>query len=729
MVGSIRNGIVRVTSLAALAIFGGPATIMSQAAPKPPVARVVPKVDTLHGEKRVDNYFWLREKGSPEVRAYLAAENAYTEAGMTHTQALQETLYKELLGRIKETDMAVPHRQGGYWYYTRTEEGKSYPIYCRKKGTLKAPEEVILDQNELACDKEFHALGGFDVSPDGSRLLYLEDLTAFREYTLYVKDLSTGRVIDSIDKVWNGTAWADDNRTFFYVTADSAKRGNAVWRHVIGAPREKDTKVFQEDDVLNDVTAFRSRSGKYVFIPADGFTSSEWRVVTTANPTAAPRVIAPRRSNVEYSVEHGGEFFYIYTNDAARNFRIVRAPEHDPSPGNWKDWLAHRDTAFVEGIDVFERHAVVRERTEGLRRLRVTELATNRSHSVTFPESAYAVFVGSNPEFDTNVVRFTYASPVTPSSVYDYNMATQQRELKKRQEIPSGFESSRYEVQRRVAPARDGAQVPVSILLQRGTRFDSSNPLLLYAYGSYGATTEATFDSNVFSLVDRGMIYAIAHVRGGQEMGRQWYDNGKMLKKKNTFNDFIDVAEFLVKTGYTSADGLVASGGSAGGLLMGVVTNMRPDLFKAVAADAPFIDVINTMLDGSLPLAAQEWEQWGDPRNPEHYAYIRSYSPYDNVEAKAYPHLLVTTSLNDSQVMFWEPAKWVAKLRALKTDVNPLYLKVNLAGGHGGSSGRYDRLREIAFKYAFILDAVGRAGSTSPMRPAAAPGRPDGRSP
>ena len=410
--------------------------------------------------------------------------------------------------------------------------GEVLPIYCRKKGTLEAPEEVILDQNELARDKEFHALGGFDVSPDGSRLLYLEDLTAFRDYTLYVKDLSTGRVIDSIDKVWNGTAWADDNRTFFYVTADSAKRGNAVWRHVIGAPREKDTKVFQEDDVLNDVTAFRSRSGKYVFIPADGFTSSEWRVVTTANPTAAPRVIAPRRSNVEYSVEHGGEFFYIYTNDAARNFRIVRAPEHDPSPGNWKDWLAHRDTAFVEGIDVFERHAVVRERTDGLRRLRVTELATNHSHSVTFPESAYVVFVGSNPEFDTDVVRFTYGSPVTPSSVYDYNMATQQRELKKRQEIPSGFDSSRYEVQRRLAPARDGVQVPVSILLQRGTRLDSSNPLLLFAYGSYGATTEPTFDSNVFSLVDRGMIYAIAHVRGGQEMGRQWYDNGKMLKKK-----------------------------------------------------------------------------------------------------------------------------------------------------------------------------------------------------
>ena len=690
---------------------------MSQAAPKPPVACVVPKVDTLHGEKRVDNYFWLREKGSPEVRAYLAAENAYTEAGTTHTQALQETLYKELLGRIKETDMAVPHRHGGYWYYSRTEQGKSYPIYCRKKGSLEAAEEVILDQNELARDKKFHALGGFDVSPDGSQLLYLEDLTAFREYTLYVKDLRTGRVIDSIDKVWNGTAWADDNRTFFYVTADSAKRGNAVWRHVIGAPREKDTKVFQEDNVLNEVTAFRSRSGKYVFICADGFTSSEWHVVPTANPMAAPRVIAPRRSEVEYSVEHGGGFFYIYTNDGARNFRIVRAPEDDPSPGNWKDWLAHRDTAFLEGIDVFQRHAVVRERTEGLGRLRVTELTTNHSHCVTFPESAYSVFVGSNPEFDTDVVRFTYASPVTPSSVYDYNMATEQRELKKRQEIPSGFDASRYEVQRRVARARDGVQVPVSILLPRGTRLDGSNPLLLYGYGSYGFTTEPDFDSNVFSLVDRGMIYAIAHIRGGQEMGRKWYDDGKMLQKKNTFNDFIDVAEFLVKAGYTSADRLVANGESAGGLLMGVVANMRPDLFKAVVAEAPFVDVVNTLLDDSLPLATQEWEQWGDPRNPEHYAYIRSYSPYDNVEAKAYPRLLVTTSLNDSQVMFWEPAKWVAKLRALKTDANPLYLKMNLAGGHAGSSGRYDHLREVAFKYAFILDAVGRPGSTSPKYP------------
>jgi oligopeptidase B len=713
----IRFRIVRVASLSVLAILSVPTSTMSQAPPNPPVARVVPKVDTLHGGKRVDNYFWLREKGSPEVHAYLEAENAYTEAAMTHAQALQETLYKELLGRVKETDMVAPHRQGGYWYYTRTEKGKSYPIYCRKKSTLEAAEEVILDQNELARDKKFHALGGFDVSPDGSRLLYLEDLTAFREYTLYVKDLSTGRVIDSIDKVWNGTAWANDNRTFFYVTADSAKRGNAVWRHVVGAPREQDTKVFQEDNARNEVTAFRSRSGKYVFIRADGFTSSEWRLVPTATPMAPPRVIAPRRGNVEYSVEHGGEFFYIYTNDTARNFRIVRAPEDDPSPANWKDWLAHRDKAFVEGVDVFKRHAVVRERTEGLRRLRVTELATNRSHFVTFPESAYSVFLGSNPEFDTELVRFTYASPVTPSCVYDYNMATQQRVLKKRQEIPSGFDASRYEVQRRMAPTRDGVQVPVSILLPRGTRLDGSNPLLLYAYGSYGFTTEPTFDSNVFSLVDRGMIYAIAHIRGGQEMGRQWYDDGKMLKKKNTFNDFIDVAEFLVKTGYTSADWLVANGLSAGGLLMGVVTNMRPDLFKAVVAEVPFVDVVNTMLDGSLPLSTQEWEQWGDPKNPEHYAYIRSYSPYDNVEAKAYPCLLVTTSLNDSQVMFWEPAKWVAKLRALKTDANPLYLKVNLTGGHGGSSGRYDHLREIAFKYAFILDAVGRTGSTSSKDP------------
>jgi len=679
------------------------------AAQSPPVARIIPRVDTLNGEIRVDNYFWLREKQNPEVRTYLEAENAYTATGMQHTEALQEQIYRELLGRIKETDLSVPYRQGGFWYYTRTEQGKAYPIYCRRPGTLDAPEQVILDQNALAQGKRFDALGGFDVSPDGRLLMYLEDTTAFRVYTLYVKDLPSGRIIDSIANVWNGTAWADDNRTFFYMTADSAKRGNAVWRHVLGTPRSADVKVFQEDNVLNNVTVFRSRSGKYVFIPADGFTSSEWRVIPTANPTADPRVIAPRRAGVEYEVDHGDGFFFLYTNDNARNFKIVRIPETDFSPAGWTDWLPHRDSVFVEGVDVFRRYAVVSERSGGLRRLRVTNLQTNQSQYVTFPEAAYGVFPANNPEFDTETFRFSYSSLVTPNSVYDYDLRRGTRELKKRQEIPSGFDASRYEVRRLMARARDGVLVPVSVLMQRGAPTDGSRPLLLYAYGSYGATTEPTFNANVLSLVDRGFIYAIAHIRGGQEMGRQWYDDGKMMHKLNTFRDYIDVAEDLVRRHYTTSQRLVANGGSAGGLLMGAVVNMRPDLFRAVVADVPFVDVINTMLDASLPLTAQEWEQWGNPRIPEQYAYMRQYSPYDNVAAKAYPWMLVTTSFNDSQVMYWEPAKWVAKLRATKTDHNPLYFKINLDGGHGGSSGRYDRLREIAFRYAFMLDAVGLA--------------------
>jgi oligopeptidase B len=690
----------------------------AQAPPNPPMAKKDPKTTTLHGVTLVDDYHWLRDKGAAEVTAYLEAENAYTEAGMKHTAALRETLYKEMLGRIKESDEAVPYRDGDYWYYTRTEQGKGYPIFCRKKGTLDAPEEVFLDQNALAEGKPFHALGGLDVSPDGSKLLYLEDLTAFREYTLYVKDLVTGRMLESIPKVWNGTAWADDNRTFFYMTADAAKRGNAVWRHVIGTPREQDPKVFQEDNVLYTVSVFRSRSDQYILIPADGFTSSEWRAIPSARPETAPRVIAARREGVEYSVEHGGGFFYLLTNDGARNFRIARAPDHADDLA-WSDWSPHREDVFVENLDVFRDFAVVMERREGLRRLRVVELPGGASHDITFPETAYGVFPTGNPEFTASHFRFSYSSLVTPASVYDYDLRTRERTLRKRQEIPSGFDASRYEVQRRMAPARDGAQVPVSLLLPKGASLDGSRAALLYAYGSYGATMEPTFNTNVLSLVDRGMIHAIAHVRGGQEMGRPWYDDGKMMKKMNTFNDFIDVAEYLVKSGYTKPERLVANGGSAGGLLMGAVANMRPDLFRAIVAEVPFVDVINTMLDTSLPLTAQEWEQWGNPQNAEHFAYMRRYSPYDNVAKQAYPWLLVTTSLNDSQVMYWEPAKWVAKLRAMKTDKNPLYLRTNMAGGHGGSSGRYDRLRETAFRYAFMLDAVGLAGA-QPRPPTAA---------
>ncbi len=695
--------LVRVAAMATAVSFT-PAILPGQ---EPPVAERIAHVDTLHGDVRVDDYFWLREKANPAVVAYLEAENAWTSGGLKHTEALQARLYQEMLGRIKETDLSVPYRDAGWWYYSRTEQGKAYPIFARKRGTLRAAEQIYFDQNAAAEGKKFHALGGMDVSPDGRLLLYLEDTTAFREYTLYVKDLESGEILDRIPQVWNGTAWADDNRTFFYMTADSAKRGNAVWRHVIGTPREQDVRVFEENDVLNNVSVYRSRSGKYVFIPSEGFTSSEWRMISTADPTAEPRVIAPRRAGVEYSVEHAGRYFLIYTNDGAVNFRVVRAPEENPGPEYWTDWLAHGDSVFVESVDAFQRFVVVSERAGGLRRLRITDLASGVSHYVTFPESAYGVFPAANPEFDTDVFRFSYSSLVTPPSVYDYNPATRRRTLKKRQEIPSGFQPSAYRVRRFFAPARDGMQVPVSLLMRRGTQLDGRHPLLLYAYGSYGATMEPIFNSNVLSLVDRGFVYAIAHIRGGQEMGRRWYDDGKMLNKLNTFYDYIDVAEDLVRRKYTSPERMVANGGSAGGLLMGAVANMRPDLFRAIVADVPFVDVINTMLDGSLPLTAQEWEQWGNPRIREQYQYMMRYSPYDNVRPQDYPWMLVTTSLNDSQVMYWEPAKWVARLRATKTDHNPLYLKTNMAGGHGGSSGRYDRLHEAAFRYAFMLAAVG----------------------
>ena len=677
---------------------------------RPPVAQQIARVDTLHGDVRTDNYFWLREKTNPKVLAYLDSENAYTAAGMRHTEALQDKLYHEMLGRIRETDLSVPFRDNGYWYYSRTEQGKAYPILCRKRGSLEATEEVYLDENALAAGKKFFALGGQQVSPDGGRLAYLQDTTALRVYTLLVKDLRTGKTLaDTLGQVVPGLAWANDNRTIFYSTADSARRTNAVWRHVLGQPRASDVKVFQDDDVLNNVDVARSKSGKFVFIADDGFTSSEWRVIPTSNPTVSPRVIAPRRANIEYSVDHIDGAFLMVTNDSARNFRIVRIPEADFSRARWTDWVPGNDSVFIEGIEPFRNYVVVSERSSGLPRLRVIDLATRGVHYITFPEPAYGVFPTQNAEFDSHTLRFQYSSLLTPASTFDYDLATHQRVLKKRVDVP-GYDASQYEVKRLMVPVRDGVHVPVSMLVHKGWMQDGSHPLLLYAYGSYGYTTEATFNSPVLSLVDRGFAYAIAHIRGGQEMGRQWYDDGKMMKKKNTFNDFVDVAEYLEQQKFTSANTLVANGGSAGGLLMGAVTNMRPDLFRAVVADVPFVDVINTMMDASLPLTSQEWQQWGDPHIKEQYEYMKTYSPYDNVERKAYPWMLVTSSLNDSQVSYWEPAKWVAKLRAMKTDSNPLYFKINMAGGHGGSSGRYDRLHEIAFRDAFILDAVGLAG-------------------
>ena len=676
----------------------------------PPTATIKPRIDTLHGDIRTDNYFWIREKTNPEVIAYLNAENTYTAAKMKHTEALQQKLYDEMLGRIKETDQSVPFRDNGYWYYNRTEKGKSYPIHLRKKGTLEAPEEILFDENALAAGKKFSGVGDWAVNPGGSRVTYLHDTTALRVYTLYVKDLRTGQLLgDSISRVVPSIAWANDT-ILFYETADSARRTNAVWRHVLGHPQSSDVKVFQQDDLLYSPSIARSKSGKYIMINDFGYTSTEWRAIPTDNPTAVPIVISTRRPNVEYQVDDIDGAFLMTTNDGARNFKVQQIPINALSTGKWVDWIPASDSVFIQFLEPFKNYVVVVERSGGLRRLHVKDLKTRRAdHYITFPEPAYAVSPTQNVEFDSPTLRFSYSSPVTPPSTYDYNMATRQRVLLKRLDVPT-FDPSKYEVKRFMVTARDGARVPVSmIVLKNGWKQDGTHPLLLYAYGSYGSTTEAGFNSSVLSLVDRGFAYAIAHIRGGQEMGRAWYDEGKMMKKKNTFFDYIDVAEYLEKQNYTSKDKMIANGGSAGGLLMGAVANMRPDLFRAVVADVPFVDVINTMIDASIPLTAQEWQQWGDPHNSEAYAYMRSYSPYDNVEHKAYPWLLVTTSLNDSQVGYWEPAKWVAKLRAMKTDTNPLYIKINMAGGHGGSSGRYDVLRERAFRYAFMLDAVGMA--------------------
>ena len=697
-----------VVATISIVVGSSSATRLAAQTVAPPTARIIPRVDTLHGEVRTDNYFWIRNKSDPQVISYLEAENAYTAARMKHTEGLQKKLYDEMLGRIKETDLSVPYLDHGYWYFNRTEKGKNYPIHLRKKGTLTAPEETILDENLLGAGKKFNGVGSLQVSPGGSRLAYLHDTTALRVYTLYVKNLDNAKLLgDSISGVVPSVAWANDT-ILFYQTADSARRANAVWRHVLGTPRSSDVKVFHEDNVLNEPNVARSRSGKYIYISDDGYTSSEWRLIPTANPTVAPQIIVARSPNVEYQIGDIDGAFLMTTNYKARNFRVQRIPINEVTGGNWLDMIPATDSVFIEYLVPFRNDLVVVERSGGLQRLRVIDLKTNAVHYITFPEPAYAVSPTQNAEFDTHNLRFVYSSLVTPSSTFDYDMATRERVLKKRLEVP-GFDPSRYEVKRFMVAARDGAHVPVSMIVRKGWKQDGTHPLLLQAYGSYGITTEASFNSPVLSLVDRGFAFAIAHVRGGQEMGRAWYDEGKMMKKKNTFFDYIDVADYLEKQSYTAKDKMIANGGSAGGLLMGAVTNMRPDLFRAVVADVPFVDVINTMMDASIPLTAQEWQQWGDPHLADQYAYMRSYSPYDNVERKAYPWMLVTTSLNDSQVGYWEPAKWVAKLRAMKTDSNPLYLKVNMAGGHGGSSGRYDVLRERAFRYAFMLDAVGMA--------------------
>lgn len=678
----------------------------------PPMAERRPHVDTLHGDVRRDDWHWLRNREDPAVIRYLEAENAYTEARTAALKPLADRVYQEMLSRIKQTDLSVPVFRDGYWYYAKTYEGKQYPALARRRGSLAAPEEVYLDQNELAAGKAFHSLGGVSTSPDGRYVAVLEDTVALRHFTLRVKDTQTGEWLpETIANLIEGLAWANDNRTLFYQKADGANRANAVWRHVLGTPVAQDTEVYRDDDVLFSVDVSRTKSGAYVQITSASYTSAETRVIPADRPMEPARVLLPRQPGVEHSAVHWGDRWLVATNQGgATNFKVVELPDAGGDLATAPIWLPTRADAFVEGVDTFKDFAVVAERVGGLRRLRVVDRATKAWHHVTMPEAAYGVFPAANPEYATRTMRYTYSSFVTPPSVYDYDMGTRQAELRKREEVLGGWDASRYEVRRLMVKARDGASVPVSVLMRKGTVLDGTNPLLLYAYGSYGATQEATFSSARFSLVDRGMIYALAHIRGGSEMGRRWYDDGKMLRKKNTFFDFIDVAEGLIRLKYTRKDKLVINGGSAGGLLMGAVVNFRPDLFHAVVADVPFVDVINTMADASIPLTAQEWEQWGNPAKAEEYRYMLSYSPYDNVAAKAYPQMLVTTGLNDSQVAYWEPAKWVAKLRTMKTDRNDLLLRTNMGAGHGGASGRYDRLKETAFRFAWMLNSVGLGG-------------------
>ena len=688
----------------AIGLLGGPTD--PTAGPAAPIARRESEVNVVHGEKRQDEYFWLRRKEDPQVRAYLEAENAYTDLVMKPTEALQESLYSEMLGRIKETDLTVPYRKGDFFYYSRTEKGKQYPIHCRRRGRLDAPEEILLDGNELAKGEKFFAVGDQEVSDDGNLLAYTTDVTGFREYTLFVKDLRTGVLgSERVPKV-SSIAWAADNRTLFYVVDDVAKRPYRLHRHALGAESSADALLYEEKDEHFTLDVSRSRSRAYVFVTSESHTASEVRYVRAAEPSRAPALIAAREKDREYDVDHRGELFYIRVNDRGRNFRLVSAPVSDPRPENWKEIVPHRDDVMLEAHDLFANHLVLYERVEGLRRFRVTDLASGASHSIDFPEPVYAAFSAENPEFDTRVFRFRYQSPVTPESVFDYDMGTRERTLRKQTEVLGGYDPSRYASERLRARASDGTSIPISIVYRKDLKRDGPSPMLLTGYGSYGVSSNPTFSSNRVSLLDRGVVCAIAHVRGGGEMGKKWHDQGRMFAKKNTFTDFISVAEYLIREKWTSSDRLAIEGGSAGGLLVGAVVNMRPDLFKAAISRVPFVDVINTMLDPTLPLTVGEFEEWGDPRVREQYEYMRSYSPYDNISAKAYPAMLVKTSFNDSQVMYWEPAKYVARLRATKTDSNPLIFKVNMAGGHGGSSGRYDRLREAAFDYAFLLNQL-----------------------
>jgi oligopeptidase B len=678
--------------------------------PAPPVAKKVPHVTEVNGHKMVDNYFWLRDKPNPEVRAYLEAENAYTEAVMKPTEPLQKKLYDEMLSRVKETDVEVPYQEGDYFYYVRTEAGKQYQIRCRKKGSMDAAEEVVLDINELAKGQTFMSVAAYAVSPDGNLLAYSYDNTGFRQYKLAVKDLRTGKTLEDHAERVGSVVWANDNKTIFYSQEDEvSKRQYRLYRHTTGTAGP-DALVYEEKDERFDVSAAKTLSRAYIFLVLASHTTSEARYIPADQPMAEFKVMEPRRQGVEYYPDHNGDSFYLRVNDTGRNFRLVKAPVADPESKNWQEVVGHDPKVMIDDTDFFKNYYLLYERENGLPQIRVTDLRTGQSRRIEFPEPAYAAYSYINRVYDTTQFRYGYQSAITPASVFAYDMEKATSTLLKQKEVPGGYDRSKYQVEQIYAPAADGVKIPISVVYLKGTKLDGNQGLYLYGYGSYGISIDMFFNSNIFSMVDRGVITAVAHIRGGGEMGKAWHDAGRMMNKRTTFTDFISSAEYLTTHGYGSKDRLVIEGRSAGGLLMGSVLNLRPDLFHAALVGMPFVDVMNTMLDESLPLTVGEFEEWGNPKERAAFDYMITYSPYDNVEAKAYPNMLVKTSFNDSQVMYWEPAKYVAKMRALRTDHNTLILKTNLSpAGHGGASGRYDRLKESAFDYAWILGQMGIA--------------------
>ncbi|HET8886621.1 MAG TPA: S9 family peptidase [Salinimicrobium sp.] len=677
----------------------------------PPVTKKVPQKLVFHEDERIDNYFWMRDRENPEVIQYLEKENEYNEKMTAHTKVLQENLFEEMKSRIKEDDESVPYKLNGYWYITRYEIGKNYPIYSRKKESLDAPEEILFDVNKMAEGHDYYSLGGLNVSEDNKLIAFGVDTLSRRKYTIQIKNLVTGEVYpEKIQTTTGSSTWASDNKTLFYTKKDEQTlRSNKIYKHVLGTDTSADQLVYEEQDETFNSYIYKSKSREYIFIGSSSTLTTEYRFLKADNPNGEFAIFQPRTRGLEYSVSHFGDHFYILTNkDEAVNFKLMKTSVTQTEQENWKEMIPHREDVLLEDIDIFQDFLVVSERNEGLNKIKIISWETGENYYIPFDNETYTAYTSVNPSFDTKILRYSYNSLTTPTSVIDFNMETKEKTVLKEQEVLGGkFDKNNYESERIWATANDGTKIPISIVYRKGIKKDGSNPLLLYAYGSYGSTIDPYFSTTRLSLLDRGFIYAIAHVRGGEYLGRPWYEEGKLLRKKNTFTDFIDCSKFLISENYTSPKHLYAMGGSAGGLLIGAVINMAPQLYNGVIAAVPFVDVVSTMLDETIPLTTGEYDEWGNPNEKEYYDYMKSYSPYDNVIAQKYPNILVTTGLHDSQVQYWEPAKWVAKLRELKTDNNILLFHVNMDAGHGGASGRFDALKEVAEDYAFLLDLEG----------------------